>query len=268
MLRRPADVIARSAIVLIVAISGISSPGQADEAAPAADINAANNPLTPLVTLNLQDYFDPSLSGLHGRTGNQFLFRGLVPQQIGGLPQLTRFTIPTNTAPQLPFGAETAVGDVTLTDYFVMSGPIAFAGGPVLVIPSETDLSVHRWQAGASGAMVAPQSWGIVGGLVTYQHSFAGALGFATVSTLTFQPVITYNLPDDFYLRSTAIWSFDLVHNVSSVPIGLGVGRVMKIGEDVTVNAFIEPQYSIARNGVSAPIWQIFGGVNFQFAMR
>lgn len=239
--------------------------GFAQEAPASGDhVNSANNPLTPEVTLNLQDYFVPSLSGLPGNS-NQFLLRGLLPINVGGLPQLVRFTVPVATAPFGPTGSETSVGDVTFTDFFVLPGKVTFAGGPVLVMPSKTALSLDRWQAGAAGVAVTPQSWGLLGGLVIYQHSFADALGHDDVSQLTFQPVVTYNLPQHFYLRSSGIWTFDLVHHVSYVPIGLGLGQVVQFGK-TTMNYFIEPQYSVARNGTGAPVWQIFGGINFQFA--
>jgi len=74
-------------------------------------INVANNPLTPSVTINLQDYFVPATSGVAG-TANQFLLRGLVPQNIGGLPQLMRFTVPIATAPPFPTGSETAAAKI------------------------------------------------------------------------------------------------------------------------------------------------------------
>jgi hypothetical protein len=41
-----------------------SSPAAAD------DVNAANNPLTPKITVNLHDYFLPSLNGLGNRQAN------------------------------------------------------------------------------------------------------------------------------------------------------------------------------------------------------
>ncbi len=254
----------RAVCALLICLVGMTSL-RAQDAGESAD-NAANNPLTPEVTLNLQDYFVPTISGIRGAS-NQFLLRGLVPEKIGGLPQLIRYTVPIATAPPLPTGSETALGDVTLTDFFVLPGKITFAGGPLLVLPSGTALSTGRWQTGAAGAAVAPQSWGLLAALAIYQHSFAGALGHDDVSLLTFQPIVTYNLTKGFYVRSSGVWTFDLIHNVSYLPVGLGMGQVVQLGK-TTINYFIEPQYSAAREGTGAPKWQIYGGVNFQFATR
>src|SRR6202035_1924936 len=94
---------------------------------------------TPEVTINLQDYFVHSALGVPGGS-NQIPLRGLVPVgMFGGIGQLARFTVPIATTPALPTGRETAVGDVTLTDFCVLPGKITFAGGPVLVLPSWND---------------------------------------------------------------------------------------------------------------------------------
>jgi len=53
----------------------------------ARDVNSANNPLTPKITVNLQDYFVPFLNRTSARSGNQFLRRGLVPSDAFGVPQ-------------------------------------------------------------------------------------------------------------------------------------------------------------------------------------
>jgi hypothetical protein len=70
---------------------------------------------------------------------------------------------------------------------------------------------------------------------------------------------VTHNLPQGFYLRSSGIWTFDLVHAVSFIPLGFAIGKVVKCGDKITMNAFVEPQYSIAKTGIGAPRWQIFG---------
>jgi hypothetical protein len=46
--------------------------------------------------------------------------------------------------------------------------------------------------------------------LLTWQQSFAGSNDRTTQNNLAFQPFFIYNLPNGYYLRSTASWSFDL----------------------------------------------------------
>ncbi|OOO19711.1 hypothetical protein [Agrobacterium pusense] len=238
-----------------------------------SDVNAANNPLTPKITINFQDYFIPSFNDAPGDPhANQFLLRGLIPTDMFGLPQLFRFTLPIATSPDVPDGYVTGLGDLTLIDLFVLpkQGEITFAAGPVLVLPTATDSSLGsgKWQIGASGAVVAPQSWGLLGGFVTYQTSFAGSDDREDVNLATIQPIVNFNLMDGWYLRSSAIWNFNLENGSSYIPVGLGIGKVIPLEKGITINAFVEPQYTVWHDGPGAPRWQIFAGVNFQFPIR
>jgi len=229
--------------------------------------NAANNPLTPKITINLQDYFIPSLYGVPGQA-NQFLLRGLIPHYLLGAPQMLRFTLPLVTSPTGFGNSETGLGDLTLMDLFMFPGKkVSFGVGPMLVAPTATDdlLGAGKWQAGAAGVLVAPQQWGLIGGLVTYQASFAGDEDREDVSLLTGQPILFYNLPEGFYLRSSATWNFDLESGDYYIPVGFGIGRAMPLSGGTTMNAYVEPQYTVFHQGDGAPQWQIFGGINFQF---
>ncbi|WP_371742561.1 hypothetical protein [Ensifer sp. ENS09] len=134
------------------------------------------------------------------------------------------------------------------------------------MLPTATDdsLGSGKWQVGAAGVVVAPQDWGLLAGLVTYQTSFAGADDREDVNLLTFQPIVNVNLSQGWYLRSSAIWNFDLDNENNYIPVGLGLGKVFELEKGITMNAFIEPQYTVWHNDQGAPRRQIFAGVNFQ----
>ncbi len=228
--------------------------------------NSANNPLTAKTTINLQDYYTPSFYGPLNSDANSLLLRGLVPLNFGGVQQLVRFTLPYSVNPA-PDRYADGLGDLTIFDLVMLpTKPVLLAVGPLFVAPTATDrfTGAGRWQAGAAGAAVSVQSWGLVGALVTYQHSFADDFGREPTSLLTAQPIVFYNLPQGFYLRSSAIWNFDFENNLGYVPVGLGAGKVMQMGK-VTANFFVEPQYTVYHYGEQVPHWQIFAGMNFQF---
>jgi hypothetical protein len=234
-----------AAAVFFLAIAASAASAQEHE-----DVNAANNPLTPKITINFHNYFIPSFIDLpEDKHANQFLLRGLIPSDTFGLPQLIRFTLPVATSPQVPNGYVTGIGDLTLIDLFVLPkvGDMTLAAGPVLVIPTanEDELGSGKWQAGAAGVVVAPQSWGLLGGLVTYQVSFAGSDLREDVNLLTVQPIVNINLDQGFYLRSTATWNFNMESGASYIPFGFGVGKVFQLEKGITMNAFIEPQYTV-----------------------
>ncbi len=258
-------------MVALGLLAGASARAEETRRPTTDEVNAANNPLTPKVTLNLHDYVAPVLNRLGGRTSNQFLLRGLVPSDGFGVPQLTRFTLPVATAPLLPSGSETGVGDLTLYQLAVFEVPGATLSiGPLLVVPTASGnaLGTGRWQAGAAALAVSPQPWGMMIGLLTWQHSFGAPNGRGPAQLLTVQPILTWNLADGWYLRSSGSWSFDLAQRTTTVPVGFGLGKVWNLSDRLTLNAFVEPQYSVIRSGVGVPVWQVFAGVNLQWALR
>ncbi len=141
--------------------------------------------------------------------------------------------------------------------------------GPLLVAPTASSqiLGAGKWQAGAAGVVVIPEKWGLLATLVTYQHSFAGDSSRPDISLMTVQPIVTYNLPQGFDLRSTAVWNFEFINYRSDIPVGAGIGKVWSFPGGSTINAFVEPQYSVFRSGVGVPEWQIYGGINLQFPL-
>lgn len=234
------------------------------------EVNEANNPLTPKLTINFHDYYAPSLYGAADRSANQFLLRGLIPLKKGH-PQLLRFTMPIVSAPKFPSGMKNGLGDLALFDLFVFSHKKLMMGiGPLFVLPTATNSLVGsgKWQIGFAGVMIHPQKWGMLGGLLTYQHSFAGDKDRRTQNLMTFQPVFLYNLPQRYYIRSTAVMNFDFESENRYIPLGLGLGKVWPLKSGTVINAFIEPQFTVYRNGEGMPKYQFFMGVNFQFPLK
>jgi hypothetical protein len=234
-----------------------------------AQVNEANNPLTPAITVNLQDQWAPRLYDSDNET-NALLLRGVLPHLLGGVPQILRATLPIATAPSAA-GNKTGLGDLNLFDLLLVKrGSVMLGFGPQLTLPTATDpvLGTGKWQAGLAAVAIAPQSWGLLGGLVTWQHSFAGPSDRPTQNNLTVQPFYIHNLPQGVYVRSTAIWNFNLASGDYVIPIGAGIGKVFALSDGMTINVFAEPQWTIAHHGAGQPAFQLFAGVNLQFPVH
>lgn len=243
---------------------------QAAGAQSADDMNAANNPLTPTIGVNLQNAYVGSYFGPGDADSNAVLVRATLPHKLGGAPQILRMTLPVVTTPDLPgSGRHTGAGDLNLFDLFLFQqGAVQLGIGPQLTIPtaSRDETGSGKWQAGVAAVVIAPQPWGLAGGLVTWQRSFAGDDKRADVDSLQAQPFLIVNLPQAWYLRSTATWTFDLHGNTHSIPIGLGAGRIWRAG-GVTYNLFAEPQWTVSHKGNVSPQFQVFFGLNMQFPL-
>ncbi|WP_374028966.1 hypothetical protein [Bdellovibrio bacteriovorus] len=252
---------------LTVAICIHCAPWIAQAAVSSDDMNKSNNPLAPMVGLNLHDYITSSIFGTD-ETSNSFNLRGALPHLLGGHPQLARLTVPYQTVPEAGGDQVSGLGDINLFDIFLMkAGNLELGVGPYFIFPSasEDETGAGKWQLGASGVVIAPQTWGMVGALLTYQHDVAGDDDRPTQNIATLQPIVMHNLPQAFYLRSTGIWYFNWETGDYYLPIGLGVGKVWKLESGITLNLFAEPQWTVAHEGDGVPNYQTFVGLNFQF---
>jgi hypothetical protein len=235
-------------------------------AAPAAHANVqndGNDPLVPKSALQLQDYVQPVLAGQPGSGANQTNVRGVLPHDAFGLPQLMRATFPAVSSTWGPTGGETGIGDVTIFNVPVFTfGTVSAGAGPLVVAPtaSSAALGDRKWQLGVEAIARAKHAWGLVAGLASWQQALDG-----TAETLTFQPLLFYNLADGYYLRSSGIMTVDLSRRTTVLPVGLGRGRVVESRDGRVFNFFVEPQYSVVQTGTGVPAFQIYLGFNVQF---
>jgi hypothetical protein len=231
-------------------------------------VNGSNDPLSANLGLMLENQYAASYYGDPGADGNMLELRATVPHELGGLPQLFDVSVPIVTSRDGDESRTSGLGDVVVSDQLRWDGGwYELGAGPQLTAPSATDdrLGDGKWQAGLASAAVLPhEDWGLLAAVVTYQHSFASdGHDRPTRNDLTVQPFVTLNLPDQFYLRSTATWTWDLQQGEYAIPFGLGVGKVWALTNETTVNVFLEPQYTVAHEG-DVPQWQLVVGFNVQ----
>jgi len=238
-----------------------------EEAARAAQ---ANNPLANMTALNFQNYYMPKLSDApEGSYMNTTWVRYAAPFAHGKF--LVRVSVPISTigTPNTSIvSSVNGLGDINaFLSYNFVSKPTTTMGiGPLLAMPTAHHdvLGSGKWQGGfAFVTFIAKSPTFQFGGLVTWQTSFAGDKDRDKTNVAAIQPFYFWQLGKGTYLRGAPIWFFDLENNVYSVPMALGIGKVVKLGNTV-FNLFVEPQYSIFVDGVQ-PVFQIFTGINLQF---
>ena len=246
------------------------SQSVATDADATNDMNAANNPIHPLLTVDLQNYVAPSPEGFPGRISDQGLLRVSVPIDAFGVHQLVRTILPINTTASVQGGPNTGVGDLTIYDFLLFKEHgNAIGVGPLIAAPTARGEAYGsgQWQAGAAGIVVAPHNWGLLALVATYQHSSSGNSSSGVGQLTSVQPFVIRNLHRGFYLRSSGVWTFDSYHHVQDIPLGFGVGKVWKGSNGDIANFYVEPQYSVFQSGVGSPKWQVFAGATFKFPL-
>lgn len=230
----------------------------------------ANNPLANMTAFNIQNYYIGDLSK-SDKTANQAWFRFAKPFDVGDSKWLLRASLPINTFPTAPSGSrETSVGDLNIfAAYLIDVGnpSVSFGVGPQVTAPTagKDELGSEQWSGGLVNVLFNASSPVFqYGYLLSWQHSFGGNESREDVSVAAFQPFAFYQLGHGTYLRSTPIWTYDFEGDTYGVPLGIGIGQVIK-RKNMVYNVFAEPQFSIADEGARQPRWQVFLGLNLQF---
>jgi hypothetical protein len=257
--------------IVTISIFNLKISAQEKSNAPAIDagpsdeeLKKANDPMANIKSFNVHNYIIPSLYGLPGQGMNQLIFR--YSQPVGNL--LLRASMPLVTSYGQNESATSGFGDFNM--FAIYSFPLAPGNkigiGPSVTAPTGThNLGTGKWQAGVSALAFFAKSRILQGGtLLQWSGSFAGDEARTKVSTLTSQVFFFWQIGGGFCLRSTGIWSFSLVNGDYNVPLGLGCGKVIKMGR-VVFNIFAEPQFTVLAQGVGQPKFQTFIGFNTQF---
>lgn len=257
-----------TSICLIALISMFGFPLAANAEQHGLDeetIKQANNPLAPTKVFNVHNYAISSMYGAPDAAANQLILR--YAQPIGNV--FLRASMPFAVSSMPQGSPTTGFGDFSIFGIYkfpLKSEGINIGVGPLLVAPTGShNLGRGKWQTGISAMAFFAKSRVVqFGTLLQWQVSFAGDKDRADVSELIPQVFGMWQLGGGTYLRSTGAWTFDLKNGHYNVPLGLGIGKVVKAGGAV-FNIFIEPQYSVLAQGAGQARFQTFFGVNTQF---
>ena len=165
-------------------------------------------------------------------------------------------------------GSKFGIGDLLYQGYLspAKPGKLIWGLGPAALLPTGADeFTTDRWSLGPTAVALATPGHFVLGLLGTQIWSVDDS-NDPDVSLFTLQYFINYNMPDGWYLTSTPIisanWEEDS-NNRWTVPVGGGMGRVFKIGNQ-SINARLQAYRSLERPD-GAPKWSIQAQLTFLF---
>jgi hypothetical protein len=259
---------------MLLLFAFVARPGSALAQSDEELRSAAQNPVANMISLPFQNnvYFG---IGEDDDVANVLNIQPVIPISIGDWNLITRTIIPvihlpdlTISVPELPsaiaVGDETGLGDVNLTLFMSPAKPMhtIWGFGPSISMPTATDdvLGSEKWSAGPSAVSLVIDGPWVFGVLVRNLWSFAGDGDRRDVSQFLAQPFLTYNMRDGWYLTSapiiTANWNSGDGDNRWTVPLGGGVGRLMRFGK-LPVNLQMQGFYQVERpDGGADWIWR------------
>jgi hypothetical protein len=187
-------------------------------------INLINRFIVPLIYLEGQDSI--SASDPEGGLGGENIFPG------------------TND--------EFGLGNVTYQTFFSPAepGPVIWGVGTALILPTNSDSSLggDTWSAGPTALLLSMNGPWVVGFLGQHVWSFAEHGSEPNVNSTLLQPILNYNVGKGWYLSSvpviTANWEID---DEWTVPVGGGVGRLVRIGGKLPVDFKLAAYYNVEK---------------------
>lgn len=252
------------------ATSDATAPDKPADAGAEQLQKATQNPVASLISVPVQDNSNFNI-GSSKRTQTVLNIQPVIPVSITkDWNLIVRWITPVISQPD-PNQKNVSVfglGDMNPTFFFSpkKTGALIWGLGPAFVLPTATSsrfLGQGKLSLGPSVvALVQPGHW-TIGALVNNVWSVAGPSDRAAVNQMTLQYFINYNLDKGWYLTSSPIITADweaLTGNKWTVPVGGGVGRILKLGFQ-PVNISTQVYGNPARPAGASP-W----GMRFQIA--
>ena len=185
--RLPSVAAAVFAAASLLAQPTIAQPSNEDLARQAAD------PTQSPLSLQFYNYYTPKFQGMDG-SGNQLVFRPVIPYKAFGVDNIVRFTLTQNTSS--PFG-RSGFGDIQMLQLSIVERwGGRFAYGLSGSLPTGTEpFTNDKWTLGPAAAYVTSTAGGITyGALAQTFFSIAGNDEARDISQIALQPVMAVPL--------------------------------------------------------------------------
>jgi hypothetical protein len=212
---------------------------QPSAADPEALRKAAQNPIADLISVPFQDNWNFNIDP-YNRTQNILNIQPVIPSSLGqNWNLIVRWITPVVFQPNVSTAELGYYGLGDMNPSFFISpkkSKVIWGLGPTFVLPTATNtgnLGQGKLSMGPTAVvLVQPGKW-TIGGLINNVWSVAGHQDRPDVNQMLFQYFINYNLKHGYYLATQPINTFDWKApegSQSVVPLGGGIGRIMKFG--------------------------------------
>ncbi len=236
-------------LILFFCLFGFQGQGHAlDETAPQTGkkafsdeelLKATQNPVADLISLPIQSITN-FRSGPFNRTDTAISLQPVIPIALSDdILLISRIIQPIAWQPyqDRESGGQFGLGDMNPTFFLAPKNPgdVIWGAGPALVLPTATGrlLGQGKFSVGPSAVILAqPGNW-TVGALASNVWSVAGKSDRPSVSRMSLQYFISYNLKDDWYVNSAPIMVADWRASARDrwlVPVGGGFGKLVMFG--------------------------------------
>lgn len=207
----------------------------------------AQNPLANLMSLPIQNSFNTGI-GPKDRTQYIMNFQPVIPFAEGKI--ITRTVVPLVNQPNIldESGSTTGFSDITFSAFYTTSiGEVNIGLGPVLNFPTAKEgLGAGEWGVGPTMVVVVKPGNFVMGALINNIWSIQND----DINQMLIQLFINYNFENGTYLTTapaiTSNWNAS-PDNRWTVPLGLGAGKIVKLGGKIPLNVQAGAYYNVEK---------------------
>jgi hypothetical protein len=261
----------------------------AADGAPAADVDesgkgpgdlakAVQNPVADMISVPFQNTTNYNI-GPNDRAQDTLKIEPVLPLHLSErLMVITRTIVPIVYQPDVnnTGGGSSGLGDVNPAFYLSPAKPgrLIYGVGPIFTLPTATQRTTGSGKltmGPAAVALIQPGHW-TFGALVSQIWSVAGPNDRSSVSLLSIQYFVHYNLPEHWYLSTAPTITANLTPTGGggdqwTIPFGGGVGKIFKLGPQ-HLNGKVEAYYNLRPdNNDTIASWQMLAQVAFLFPL-
>lgn len=207
------------------------TPALADEAADLAQELA--NPLAAIISVPFQLNYDDNLGVADQGSRTTLNFQPVVPFQLSDdLNLITRTIVPYIWQDEIvPGTSQDGFGDVLFSTWFspIGTGEVTWGIGPVVRIPTFSDVSSETWAAGITGIALRQTGPWTYGALANHIWDLEGSPETPTNASF-FQPFVAYSTETAWTYSLQSESTYDWEADAWAIPINISVSRLVRWG--------------------------------------
>lgn len=190
------------------------------------------NPIAAIVSVPFQLNFDDNLGADDQGKRTTFNFQPVIPFGLdNGANIVTRTIVPYVWQEDVvPGTKQEGFGDILFNAWYsdTTEGGITWGVGPIVRIPTDTDVSSKTWAVGPTGIVLTTKGPWTIGGLANHLWDVESNPTTPTNSTFV-QPFVSYSTPNAVTFSLTSESTYDWEVEDWSVPVNFSVAKLVPI---------------------------------------
>jgi len=192
------------------------------------------NPIAAIISVPFQLNFDEKIGPAEQGTRTTLNFQPIIPFGLNnGANIVTRTIIPYVWQDDVvPGTSQNGAADILFNAWYseTTASKLTWGIGPIVRIPTGTDVSSDTWAAGLTGIVLKVDGPWTYGGLANHQEDVES--NPTTPTSVTFiQPFVSYSAPGAWTYTFTSESIYDWKSKEWSVPLNFSVSKLIPIGD-------------------------------------